>query len=560
MTSWRPRTALSTHTVTNQPPPLGDVHLFDDDPLFARAFAAGLAASQADASHQAAQTAHVRAFAGDTGREEWREAGAAADANPPTLRAFDRYGHRIDEVTFHPAYHALMAHGLGAGVASRAWTHPEAGHTAHAALMMLMSWADFGVCCPMSMTYAAQPVLRATPWAREAWAGAALGPYDPAVRPIADKAGATIGMAMTEKQGGSDVRANTTRAEAFDAAGGDDVILTGHKWFCSAPMCDAFLTLAHEDAGLSCFLVPRWTPDGDRNALEIQRLKDKLGDRSNASSEIEYRGAWARRLGEPGRGVRTIIDMVHHTRLDCLVGSAATVRIALAHALHHTAHRRAFDGPLIDQPAMRGVLADLALEAIGGCALAFRVAGAFDAAATDPAEAAFARVATPIAKYWLCKRAPNAVYEALECFGGAGYVEESGMPRLYRQSPLNAIWEGSGNVIALDVVRAITRDAGAFDALVAEVETAVGQRHDLDGLIAWIKDAPGHNGLADGQARVFVERCALALTAAALHRMEHEAAFDALVRLRIAEPFHMYGAGSASVDADALIEEARLRA
>ena len=295
------------------------------------------------------------------------------------------------------------------------------------------------------------------------------GKYDPASRPASEKAGVTIGMAMTEKQGGSDVRANTTRA-AKNADG--SYTLTGHKWFCSAPMCDAFLTLAYAEGGLTCFLVPRWTPDGERNAMQIMRLKDKMGDKANASSEIEYHGAWAQRIGEEGRGVRTIIEMVQHTRLDCIIAPAAYMRQALANALWHTAHRRAFQKKLIDQPLMRAVLADMAVESEAATALTFRIARSFDAQASNPMEGAFMRIATPVGKYWLNKRVVNFVYEAMEAHGGAGYVEESVMPRLFRQSPLNSIWEGSGNVICLDVLRAMMREPESVAAFINEIESA----------------------------------------------------------------------------------------
>jgi putative acyl-CoA dehydrogenase len=367
-------------------------------------------------------------------------------------------------------------------------------------------------------------------------------------------------MAMTEKQGGSDVRANMTRAASISA---DEVELTGHKWFCSAPMSDAFLTLAYEGDGdhaaLSCFLVPRWRPDGERNAIEIQRLKDKLGDKSNASSEIEYKSAYARRIGEPGRGVRTIIEMVNHTRLDCLAGSAGLIRGAAAHAIWHADRRSAFQRRLIDQPLMREVLAELSMEADAALALAFRVAESFDKAASDPGEAALARLMTPIAKYWICKRAPYLVYEAMEAHGGAGYVEEPPLPRLFRQSPLNAIWEGSGNVIALDVLRALGRDGAAREALEAELAPALGRDPALDARIeALSKMASG--GIGEADARRFTEIAAQVLTAAALIRAGLEPAADAFIKRRIAESPVMLGAGGAAIDTETLIERARLKA
>jgi putative acyl-CoA dehydrogenase len=366
-----------------------------------------------------------------------------------------------------------------------------------------------------------------------------------------------MGMAMTEKQGGSDVRANTTRAEKISA---DEYALTGHKWFCSAPMCDAFLTLAQTDAGLTCFLVPRWRPDGTRNAFHIMRLKDKLGDRSNASSEIEYHRAWARRVGEEGRGVKTIIDMVQHTRLDCVIGSAQGIRAALSQALWHAAHRSAFQKKLIDQPVMRGVLADLAIESEAATALMIRIAAAFDQAKNDPNEAAFARLATPIAKYWICKRQPGAVYEAMECLGGAGFVEEGPMPRLFRQSPLNAIWEGSGNVIALDILRAIGRERDSLDAVREEIRRAKGanalyDRHaeDLDKQLS-----PG--ALNERAARAFAETAALALEGAALHKYAPDFVFDAFCTARLdpARRSLAYGALPSGVNEAAIITRAHV--
>lgn len=556
-----PRAALATHEVTNQPEPLGDVDLWRGDGLLRSAVEAALARARVPAEAALGQTAHVARFAFAVGREQTRDLGRQANENPPKLAAFDRFGRRIDEIEFHPAYHELMTLGLGHGVSARAWTHPEGGHIAHSALMTLMGWADAGVCCPMSMTYAVVPALAASAWAEAEWRPRVThAAYDPRVLPAPEKAAATMGMAMTEKQGGSDVRANAARAEPL-APGSDEVTLTGHKWFCSAPMCDAFLTLAYEQDGLSCFLVPRWRPDGARNAIEIQRLKDKLGDRSNASSEIEYRGAWARRVGEQGSGVRTIIEMVRHTRLDCLVGSAGGMRVAVAHAIRWAEGRRAFQKTLIDQPLMRAVLAELALEAEAAYALAFRVAAAFDAAgAGDAREAAFARIATPIAKYHLCKRYPLVAYEAMECLGGAGFVEESGMPRLFRQSPLNAIWEGSGNVVALDVLRALSREPEAFEALCDELARARGGDPALDVAIDAITDAPKTGDLSEPRARRFAERAALALTAAALIAAGRGAAADALIRLRIASPYLHIGAGGDELDQAALIGAARIAA
>ncbi|MGE0408102.1 MAG: acyl-CoA dehydrogenase family protein [Amphiplicatus sp.] len=547
MAVFRPRASLETHEVTNQPPPFENVDLYSSD----AALKGAVEAAGGRAHHPRLAKFGARCGAAET--IEWAE---QANRNPPQLKSFDRYGHRLDEVAFHPAYHKLMDLGLSAGVSAAAWRVKEAGHVLHAALLFLMNEAEAGVSCPMVMTHAVVPALRNEPDAAKEWEPrVTAGAYDPRFIPAPEKRGATMGMAMTEKQGGSDVRANTTRAVGI---GADDYVLTGHKWFCSAPMCDAFLTLAQTDAGLTCFLVPRFLPDGGRNALHIMRLKDKLGDRSNASSEIEYHGAHARRVGEEGRGVRTIIDMVHHTRLDCVIGSASGMRAALTQALWHAAHRNAFQKTLIDQPAMRAVLADLALESEAATALAIRLARAFDRAAKEPAEAAFARLATPIAKYWICKRQPGMVAEAMECLGGAGYVEDGVMPRHFRQSPLNAIWEGSSNVIALDILRAITREKNSLEAARAQVANAKGcnkffDRH-AERLDSWLE--PG--ALGEETARAFAEDAALALQAAALRLYAPDFVFDGFcaARLDLEQRSLAYGAIPAEVDQRRVVERA----
>ncbi len=545
-----PRTELATHDVFNQSEPLAGVNWYSDDAMLSHAVRRNAGKAHDD---------RLSAFGAEVGSAAVLDLGRVANENPPQFKPFDRFGQRVDEVEFHPAYHALMELGLSHGVSSAAWTTQTANHTLHAALLILMGHADAGVCCPQSMTYACVPALRHADWTGPWIEGAISGQYDPRFLPPEDKVGLTLGMAMTEKQGGSDVRANTTRATSISA---DEVELTGHKWFCSAPMSDGFLTLAYEGDGdaaaLSCFLVPRWRPDGTRNAIEIQRLKDKLGDKSNASSEIEYKSAYARRVGEPGRGVRTIIEMVNHTRLDCLVGSAGLIRGAAAQAVWHADRRSAFQRRLIDQPLMRDVLAELAMEADAALALGFRVAESFDKAATDPGEAALARILTPIAKYWICKRAPYLVYEAMEAHGGAGYVEEHPLPRLFRQSPLNAIWEGSGNVIALDVLRALSRDAAARAALEAELTIAQGRAAELDAQITEIRRLITAN-LGDKDARRFTELTAQALIVSALIRAGLEPVSDAYIRRRIEERPVMLGAGEAAIDTDTLIDRARLR-
>jgi len=543
----RPHTELATHSVTNQAPVLEGVNLLAID----AALKDGLRAAGG-----AAHEKRLSAFGAKCGAGETTEWSRQAHESPPKLKSFDRYGHRLDEVEFHPAYHALMALGLDEGVSAGAWTAEAAGHGLHAAQMILMSQADPGVTCPMSMTYAVVPALAASPEVEAEWRPrVTAGKYDSRFIPAADKSGATMGMAMTEKQGGSDVRANTTRAEPI---GGDEYLLTGHKWFCSAPMSDAFLTLAYTEEGLGCFLVPRWRPDGARNGVHIMRLKEKMGDKSNASSEIEYHGALARRVGEPGRGVRTIIDMVQHTRFDCILGSTGGMRAALVQALWHTGHRRAFQKSLIDQPAMRRVLVDLIVELEAATALAFRIGRALDRAGTDEQEAAFVRLATPVAKYWICKRQPGFVYEALECLGGAGYVEEGPMPKLFRQSPLNAIWEGSGNVIALDVLRALGREPVSLEAVRGELMRHAGSHALYDGHLKRLETWFSAGALHEGTARAFAGDLALALQAAALKSSAPGFVFDAFCALRLDPETRslVYGAGGAGADENAILERA----
>ncbi|MDQ0470418.1 acyl-CoA dehydrogenase family protein [Labrys wisconsinensis] len=546
MTARAPTSALPTHMVANQPPPLVDVNLFETDPGLTEALRReGAGWAEAEAS----------AFGAVLGREETIALGEAANRFPPQLKSFDRYGRRLDEVEYHPAYHALMALGLGAGIHALPWTAARPGaHVAHAALEYMLTQVEAGVCCPITMTYAGVPALRQAP-ALEGLVPLVLGRgYDGRAVPVAAKGSATIGMAMTEKQGGSDVRANTTRAVLLE---GDSYALTGHKWFCSAPMSDAFLTLAQTGAGLTCFLVPRWRPDGTRNGILLQRLKDKLGNRSNASAEIEYDRAWAQRIGEEGRGIAAIMEMVRHTRLDAAVVSAGMMRQGVVQAAHHAAHRSAFGRLLIDQPAMRAVLADLALEAEAALALVMRVARAFDGA--DEAERAFARIGSALAKFWVTKRLPGHAYEALECLGGNGYVEEAPMARLYREAPVNAIWEGSGNVNALDVLRALGREPGALTAWRGEAQAARGALpafdRFFDGLDAALADLAG----AEATARRLVEDMALALQASLLLRHAPAPIGEAFVAARIGGGMRgCYGALPAGLALDPIIARARV--
>src|SRR5947209_3197760 len=464
-----------THTVFNQPPPLEGLNTFSSNlPLLE-------AVTREGAGWVSERAQELGQLVGGEPQQLW---GRLANENRPVLRTHDRYGNRIDEVEFHPAWHKLMTLGVEHELHSLPWTSEEpSAHAARAALYMTAMQAEAGFACPITMTFAVVPALRAQPELAEEWEPLVTATtYDPRLIPANEKGSAITGMAMTEKQGGSDVRANTTVATPLNGGGaGAEYELQGHKWFCSAPMSDMFLVLAQTDEGLSCFLLPRILPDGSRNAFHIQRLKDKLGNHSNASSEIELHGAWARMVGEPGRGVPTIIEMVGHTRLDCVIGSAAGMRAAVVAATHHTAHRSAFGKLLIDQPLMRNVLADLCVESEAATALAMRLARAYDEAHAD-ADAGesetdaqlFKRLATAVGKYWTCKRAPNHAFEPLECLGGNGYVEESGMPRLYREAPLASIWEGSGNVAALDALRALTRQPETAEAFFTEVGLAAG--------------------------------------------------------------------------------------
>lgn len=522
-----------THVVRNQPPEFGPCDLWAGDPALREAVA-----REGGADFVAPLHAYGR-LAGDA----LYRAAFDAHRDRPRLRTHDRFGHRIDTVEFHPAYHALMDAAIAGGVAGLSWAPatwslPQAGaHVARAALSYLHHQAEPGTSCPLTMTHAAVPALRRAP-ALRAWAEkAASARYDARDMPVADKAGVTLGMGMTEKQGGSDVRSNETVATPLP--GGDDYALVGHKWFFSAPMSDGFLVLAQAPGGLSCFLMPRRLPDGARNAFRVMRLKDKLGDWSNASSEVEFAGARAHRIGDEGRGVSVILEMVMLTRLDCMLGSAAEMRMALLQALHHVRHRVAFGRRLVEQPLMRNVLADLAIESEAATAFALRVAGAVDRAADDAREAGFARVATAIGKFWICKRTPAFVNEAQECLGGAGYVEETILPRLYRQAPLNSIWEGSGNIQCLDVLRGLQREPGAIDALRAELQAAAGRQADYDAtldtvardLAAWAAQPPD---AAQFAARAQVERLALALQAATLLRGGSPLA-DAFCRSRLGD-------------------------
>jgi putative acyl-CoA dehydrogenase len=534
----------------NQAPPLEGYNLFLNDRVLGEALKREGADWAAD---------RVRNLGEILGGEPLRWA-VQANAYPPVLRTHDRYGNRVDEIEYHPAYHALMQLAVGHELHALPWRDPRPGaHVARAALFYLQSQVEAGHGCPISMTYSVLPALRQQPQVAAEWEPRIVSnEYDPRLLPATEKRGVICGMAMTEKQGGSDVRANTTRAVAIGKGGpGGEYEITGHKWFCSAPMSDAFLILAYTEKGLSCFLLPRWRPDGTRNQMFVQRLKDKLGNRSNASSEVEYDGAWARMVGEEGRGVPTIIEMVNHTRLDCVIGVAANMRQAVAQATHHAAFRTAFGKRLLEQPLMQNVLADLCLESEAATTVMMRLARAYDEGPHDPEQRHFARLATAVAKYWLCKRTPMLVAEALECLGGAGYVEESTLSRQYREAPLNGIWEGSGNVICLDVLRAMAREPESVDAFFRELDAARGEKR-LDRYVDALRTDLTHLDSIELRARRLVERMALALQAALLLRHADSAVADAFCASRLDDDHgHAFGTLSPGFDLARIIERHR---
>ncbi len=548
-----PIAELPTHEVINTPPHLGDQDLWGDDvPL------------QEWAASQGAGGLRDRlAISGNRfGAAEVFEKADLANRFPPQLKAFDCYGMRVDQVEYHPAYHDLMTLAIENEVPSFAWRNEGPGaHVGHAALTYMFNQAEGGVMCPMAMVYSVIPSLKTTPAIADEWMPRLLSTsYDPRDIPVSEKSGATIGMFMTEKQGGSDMRANTTRAAPVGSTTGigAEYRLTGHKFFCSAPMCDAFLTLAYSDGGLSCFLLPRWKPDGARNGLYIQRLKDKLGNRSNATTEIEFQDTYGIMVGEEGRGIRTIIDMVQGNRIYCAMSSAGLMRQALVQALHHTSHRSAFQKRLIQQPLMRNVLADLAIEVEAALALGLRIARAIDESESDEAAAALARIGTAVAKYWNCRRAPTQIFEALECLGGPGYIEDSIMPRLYREAPVNSIWEGSGNVVCLDVLRAMGRVPAAIPALFAELDAAKGADSRLDATIEALRRDLDTQAEMETRARSVTERMALTLQGALLVRYAPSEVAEAFCASRLGTHWSgAYGTLPSSVNFDAIIERAQ---
>ncbi len=534
-----------THEVFNQPPPLTGYDVADDPAMLEALRREGAAWAEPGIRE-------LGALAGSALAQDW---GRLANAYPPVLRTHDRFGHRIDEVEFHPAWHELMRVATGHGLHATPWREDRPGaHVARAAGLYVWGTVDAGHCCPVSMTYAIVPALRHAPSVAAEYEPllAATG-YDFGLRPPLAKSALLAGMSMTEKQGGSDVRANTTRAVP---SGAGAYRLTGHKWFTSAPMCDVFMVLAQAPGGLSCFLLPRVLPDGSRNGMRLQRLKDKLGNRSNASAEVEYEDALAWLVGEEGRGVRTIIEMVNMTRLDCVLSAATGMRAGVVAAAFHASHRSAFGRPLAEQPAMAAVLADLAIESQAATMLAFRLAGATDRAVRgEVAAAAFRRIALAAAKYWVCKRAPAHAAEALECLGGNGYVEESGMPRLYREAPLASIWEGSGNVAALDVLRAVAREPSCVEALFAELDLAAGADHRLDQAISRLHKELGDP--SEARARRLAELIALTLQGALLVRHGHPAVADAFCASRLDGDWGVaFGTLPGGLDLGAIIDRA----
>ncbi|MGY0219112.1 acyl-CoA dehydrogenase family protein [Endozoicomonadaceae bacterium StTr2] len=544
--------SAETHEVFNQPPFFEGTELFSlDTPL-------------KEAVAREAEWALSKLVAyGKRAGSEMMEQGFLANENKPVYHCHDRFGHRINQVDFHPAYHQLMAATINEGGHSIPWTENRKGaYTARAAIMYLHNQVEAGTCCPLTMTFASVAALRHQPDLAKEWEPLITsGVYDPSNKPWFEKQGVTIGMAMTEKQGGTDVRANTTTAVAVETEGpGQLYRLTGHKWFCSAPMCDAFLTLAQTEKGLSCFLLPRWKKDGTLNEFYVQRLKNKLGNLANASSEVEYRGAEAWMVGQEGRGVATIIDMVALTRFDCMIGSSAIMRQAVSQAIHHCSYRQVFGKTLIDQPIMQGVLADLALESEAALAITMRLATALENQQQDQHEARLARIVTAIGKYWICKRAPFMINEAQECLGGAGYVEESILPRLYREAPVNSIWEGSGNVQCLDVLRALQKDPDTLTAVLAEIGKAANKHLLLANWLDSIQSEMANQEDILPRSRLIVEKLAVALQASALLQNGDSKIADAFCQTRLDPQSRgqLFGALPAGIDCNYIIQRNKL--
>ncbi|MBZ0164012.1 MAG: acyl-CoA dehydrogenase family protein [Notoacmeibacter sp.] len=536
---------MATHEVTNQPPALTGGNAWRRDPLLVQ-ITEGL-------------DKDIRADLDQIGRfvlsAEAQDLARIANSQTPVLKTHDRQGHRIDQVEFHPAYHALMRRSVSSGLHSSIWENGAAEkgkrHQARAARFFLTSELESGHLCPITMTNASLATLMASPKLFREWAPRVTSrKYDQSQKPPVEKTGLSLGMGMTEKQGGTDVRANTTRAEPI---GNDFYRLTGHKWFMSAPMSDAFLLLAQAPEGLTCFLAPRILGDGRANGFRFQRLKDKLGNRSNASSEVEFDGVIGQAVGHPGEGVKTIMDMVTLTRLDCAVASAGLMRAGMFEAVHHTRHRKVFSRVLSDQPLMRRVLADMALDVAGAQALAFRLARSFDEAAENAGEAAFARAMTPAVKYWICKIAPPLLYEAMECLGGNGYVEDGNLARYYREAPVNAIWEGSGNVMVLDVLRVLKRGKDLFETVLEGIAADLGDSGK--GTVEVLRAAMQVSQTDEGSARILTEQLALAAAAAELRRIGAGRIADAFIETRLGGQWRCtYGMLDARHDADVIID------
>jgi putative acyl-CoA dehydrogenase len=545
--------SFATHTVSNQVPPLEDYSLYETDPALREAVRReGAQAWEPD----------LAAHGAWLGRAQTLEAGAQANRCTPRLVSYDRGGHRIDRVEFHPSWNLLMGGIMARGLHSRAWAQPEPGaQVARAAAYVMQGQVEAGSLCPTTMTFAAVPLLQREPAGVVDFGGQWLNAlysreFDGADAPLAAKRSALIGMGLTEKQGGSDLRAVTTRATPVGAPGrGRAYLLVGHNWFFSVPQADAHLVLAQTDEGLSCFFVPRWIPDGPRNAVRVRRLKDKLGNRSNASAEVEFEEAWGVMVGEPGRGLAVLLEMAATTRLDCVLGSAALLRQALVQSAHHARHRHAFGKPLIEQPLMRNVLADLALESEAAMMLGLRLARAVDERA-DAAARALVRVGTPAAKLWVCKRAIAAVAECMEVWGGNGYVDDGPMPRLYRETPVNSIWEGSGNVMALDVLRALQREAGALPALEREFAQAAGQYQDFDDALARWRTLLADGVQAEFQARRIAAGLARLWQAALLIQHSPAPVAQAFVASRLNAGGGVFGELAAGADVQAILARA----
>ncbi|WP_250656713.1 acyl-CoA dehydrogenase family protein [Alkalimarinus coralli] len=541
----------NTHTVENQPPELENINLFEQDIALKEAVereGAGWAIDE------------ISAFGQKVGEAKYIELGFQANENKPVLHTHNRFGHRVDEVKFHPAYHQLMKSSIENGLHSSPWTNPKPGaHVARSAKCYLQSQIEAAHGCPITMTFASIPSLRRQPDLAKIWEPLITSrQYDESNQPVSLKQGVTIGMAMTEKQGGSDVRANSTKAYPVGQPGGGQLYeLVGHKYFVSAPMCDAFLVLAQAPNGLSCFLVPRWNEDGSKNPLQVLRLKDKMGNVANASSETELRGALGWMVGEEGQGVRTIIEMVSLTRFDCMMGSSSGQRLAVAHATHHCHYRSAFGAKLDQQPLMQNVLADLALEQEGSLAFTMRMARALDNQ-HDESEQLLMRLGTAVGKYWICKRTPNHAYEAMECIGGSGVMENSIFPRMFRESPVNAIWEGSGNVQCLDVLRVMSKAPAAVEAFFDEIDRSKGANSTLDNYVLNLKQAFTDLSNIEYRARNIVDRLALAIQGSLLVRNAPSAVSDLFCASRLtSNGGHNIGTMPLSGDCAAIIDRAR---